>query len=104
MPLVLSVSALLPASIHMPTVDVWAHGECSVAIYKAVRSCPISFRGRSHTVRPFERVVDSVREDSTGFAYRLMGLRMALRAARLRMDWRRFSASLWDAIASAMSG
>ena len=33
MPLVLSVSALLPASIHTPTVDVCAHGECSVAIY-----------------------------------------------------------------------
>ena len=31
-PLVLSVSARLPASIHTPTVDVWAHGECSVAI------------------------------------------------------------------------
>lgn len=53
MPLVLSVSApksdgqqgqyvlitcieltlRLPASIHTPTVDVWAYGECSVAIY-----------------------------------------------------------------------
>lgn len=32
-PLVLSVSARLPASIQTPTVDVWAHGECSVAIY-----------------------------------------------------------------------
>ena len=32
MPLVLSVSALLPASIHTPTVEVWAKGECSVAI------------------------------------------------------------------------
>ena len=31
-PLVLSVSAREPASIHTPTVDVWAHGECSVAI------------------------------------------------------------------------
>jgi len=31
-PLVSSVSARLPASIHTPTVDVWAHGECSVAI------------------------------------------------------------------------
>ena len=31
-PLVLSVSARLPASIQTPTVDVWAHGECSVAI------------------------------------------------------------------------
>jgi hypothetical protein len=32
-PLVLSVSAREPASIHTPTVDVCAHGECSVAIY-----------------------------------------------------------------------
>jgi hypothetical protein len=31
-PFVLSVSARLPASIQTPTVDVWAHGECSVAI------------------------------------------------------------------------
>lgn len=31
-PFVLSVSALLPASIHTPTVEVWAYGECSVAI------------------------------------------------------------------------
>jgi hypothetical protein len=31
-PFVLSVSARLPASIHTPTVEVWAHGECSVAI------------------------------------------------------------------------
>jgi hypothetical protein len=31
-PLVLSVSARDPASIHTPTVDVCAHGECSVAI------------------------------------------------------------------------
>ena len=31
-PLVVSVSALLPASIHTPTVEVWAHDECSVAI------------------------------------------------------------------------
>jgi hypothetical protein len=31
-PFVLSVSARLPASIHTPTVDVWAQGECSVAI------------------------------------------------------------------------
>ena len=34
-PLVLSVSALLPASIHTPTVDVCAHGECSVAIWQS---------------------------------------------------------------------
>lgn len=31
-PFVLSVSALEPASIQTPTVDVWAQGECSVAI------------------------------------------------------------------------
>lgn len=31
-PFVLSVSAREPASIQMPTVDVCAHGECSVAI------------------------------------------------------------------------
>jgi len=30
-PLVSFVSAREPASIHMPTVDVCAHGECSVA-------------------------------------------------------------------------
>lgn len=35
-PLVLSVSALLPASIHTPTVDVCAQGECSVAICKLI--------------------------------------------------------------------
>lgn len=35
-PLVLSVSDREPASIHTPTVEVWAHGECSVAIYKAL--------------------------------------------------------------------
>lgn len=33
-PFVLSVSARLPASIQTPTVDVCAHGECSVAICK----------------------------------------------------------------------
>lgn len=32
-PFVSSVSALEPASIHMPTVDVCAHGEYSVATY-----------------------------------------------------------------------
>lgn len=36
MPLVLSVSARLPASIQTPTVDVCAHGEWSVAIYLRV--------------------------------------------------------------------
>ena len=35
-PLVLSVSARDPASIQTPTVEVCAHGECSVAIYVAV--------------------------------------------------------------------
>ena len=43
MPLVVSVSAREPASIHTPTVAVWAWGCASVA-----------------TVRPFERVVTSV--------------------------------------------
>ena len=58
MPLVLSVSALLPASIHTPTVDVCAQGECSVAIYacKPVEVVSCSFL----TVRPLERVVLSV--------------------------------------------
>ena len=32
MPFVVSVSARLPASIQTPTVEVWAHGEWSVAI------------------------------------------------------------------------
>lgn len=40
MPFVSAVSAREPASIHMPTVEVWAYGECWVA-----------------TVRPFLRVV-----------------------------------------------
>lgn len=40
-PLVSSVSALLPASIHTPTVDVWAQGECSVAIWAHVRAVKV---------------------------------------------------------------
>ena len=58
MPLVLSVSALLPASIQTPTVDVCAHGECSVAIYtyQPVGGVYYGFP----TVRPLERVVLSV--------------------------------------------
>jgi hypothetical protein len=38
-PLVSSVSALLPASMKTPTVAVWAYGECSVATCNVV---PIS--------------------------------------------------------------
>jgi hypothetical protein len=58
-PLVLSVSALEPASIQTPTVDVCAHGECSVAIYFLIsRVEPLS--QKVHTVSPFARVVLSV--------------------------------------------
>jgi len=49
-PLVLSVSARLPASIHTPTVDVWAHGECSVAI--CVMGSIAVLRGRRESSVP----------------------------------------------------
>lgn len=77
MPLVLSVSARLPASIHTPTVDVWAHGECSVAIYRkcelvvlldslAAYGKPIAQRGAFG----FDLGVDRSCESSTQGLYR----------------------------------
>ena len=61
-PFVLSVSARLPASIQTPTVDVCAHGECSVAICTIIYVS--LYRGshllRSPTVNPFDNVVLSV--------------------------------------------
>ena len=83
MPLVLSVSALLPASIQTPTVDVCAQGECSVAICRLSATYSASYG--VHTVRPFDRVVLSVLDLwPTGVARPLIGARTALIAARLR--------------------
>jgi hypothetical protein len=92
-PFVLSVSALLPASIQTPTVEVCAHGECSVAIYSLVSSSSSIHEAFNRTVRPLESVVDSVLEGSTGLAYLRRGLRMALRACRLRRERCKLSAS-----------
>ena len=51
-----------------------------------VRLCLCCFIAPVHTVKPFERVVHSVLEVSTGLAYRLRGDWMDRRACRLRMD------------------
>lgn len=81
-PFVFSVSALLPASIHTPTVDVCAQGECWVAI------CGESARntaGRKHqTVKPFGKVVHSVWVDSRGVANPLRRGWIELSALRQR--------------------
>lgn len=82
MPFVSAVSAREPASIHMPTVEVWAYGECWVA-----------------TVRPFLRVVVWVLMGAeTGVAkFRRRG---AEGNALLVRPLERFRASLRDAIVS----
>lgn len=71
-PFVLSVSALLPASMKTPTVAVCTYGECSVAIYPTTQesaSYPSSYphatpekaaAAAALTVSPFDRVVDCV--------------------------------------------
>lgn len=108
-PFVLSVSARDPASIHTPTVEVWAHGECSVAIYYLSIHLPLSpcpsARSRLHTVRPLERVVDSV---LTPFLLVLRGVAKPLvkgdrelRAVRLRRLWERLRANRREAITAA---
>ena len=98
MPLVLSVSALDPASIQTPTVDVCAHGECSVAI------CNISQLQKAmieagHTVRPFDRVVLWVLMPWwIGVAKPLLMGVMDFRAARLRNAWLRLRANRREAM------
>ena len=100
MPLVLSVSALEPASIQTPTVDVWAHGECSVAIYAFVQQCKQIWSSGFRTVRPFERVVLSVFMPLwIGVAKPLLIGEIEFRAVRLRKAWLRLSASRREAIA-----
>ena len=59
-PLVLSVSALEPASIQTPTVEVCAHGECSVAICRVLISLKALCYYRILTVSPLDKVVLSV--------------------------------------------
>lgn len=99
MPLVFSVSALEPASIQMPTVEVCAHGECSVAIcYNGLVWRSLLLVG-SHTVRPFERVVDSVLAGVTGLAYLRNGA-TEFKALLTRLAFRKLYASLCDAILS----
>ena len=99
MPLVLSVSARDPASIHTPTVDVCAHGECSVAIcapFSSYSGCPSS----TLTVSPLDSVVDSVFTPFfiTGVANPLFSGETALRAARLRSPWVRLRVNRRDAM------
>lgn len=99
MPFVLSVSARDPASIHTPTVDVCAHGECSVAICQSSVAVPIAHLP-SLTVNPLESVVDSVFTPffTTGVANPLLNGATVLRAARLRTPCARLRASRRDAI------
>ena len=83
MPLVLSVSALDPASIQTPTVEVCAQGECSVAIWRRHKFQQY-LSGRFHTVSPLDKVVLSVLMPWwIGVAKPLMGW-IDLRAVRLR--------------------
>ena len=85
MPLVLSVSARLPASIQTPTVEVCAHGECSVAIYGLVSLADSTILSVVHTVKPFESVVLSVFVPwLTGVARPLLSGWIELSAVRLR--------------------
>jgi len=100
-PLVLSVSARLPASIHTPTVDVCAHGECSVAIYPQSAAVQHQiFPDCNPTVKPLASVVLSVLTLlSTGVANpRLIG-RTELSAVRLRSAWLRLRANRLEAMA-----
>lgn len=95
----MSVSARDPASIHTPTVDVWAHGECSVAIYSPF-SCYSGHPSSTLTVSPLDSVVDSVFTPFfiTGVANPLFSGETALRAARLRSPWVRLRANRRDAM------
>ena len=101
MPLVLSVSALDPASIQTPTVEVCAHGECSVAIYTVSAPARCSWLPVL-TVSPLDSVVDSVFTPffTTGVANPLLNGETVLRAARLRSPWVRLRANRRDAIES----
>ena len=104
MPLVLSVSALEPASIHMPTVEVCAHGECSVAIFGDVSIQRRDSFVRYPTVRPLDRVVLSVLMWwLTGVAKPLLMGWIERRAARLRSAWLTFKARRRDAIEAMAS-
>ena len=95
----MSVSARDPASIHTPTVDVWAHGECSVAIYASF-STYSDYPSSTLTVSPLDSVVDSVFTPFfiTGVANPLFSGETALRAARLRSPWVRLRANRRDAM------
>lgn len=105
MPFVLSVSARDPASIHTPTVEVCAQGECSVAIYRSSvlpDSSPIIFL----TVKPLDSVVDSVFTPffTTGVAKPLRSGATALRPARPRRPCERFNANRRDAMRAVNEG
>lgn len=106
MPLVLSVSARLPASIHTPTVEVWAHGECSVAICRKNQLLSAALHGGMHTVKPLLNVVLSVVAPwLTGVAKVLLsGPTDLVKAARLRRPWARFRAISREAIAAGEMG
>jgi hypothetical protein len=98
-PFVLSVSARDPASIQTPTVDVCAHGECSVAIYTRQQWLRCGAK-EGHTVKPFDSVVDSVVTPffTTGVAKPLRSGATALRPARPRRPCERFKANRRDAM------
>lgn len=100
MPLVLSVSAREPASIHTPTVEVCAHGECSVAIFSLISTLPLHQSYSKLTVRPFERVVVSVLTPFfvTGVANPLLSPDTTFGAARVRSPFVRFNANRRDAM------
>lgn len=105
-PLVSSVSAREPASIHMPTVDVWAHGECSVATCAGGGSARRRGRRGSAlaavlTVRPFLSVVVCVLPIEDGVAKPRRRAPTAAQPARRRRPCERFKASLRDAMARA---
>ncbi len=106
-PLVSSVSALDPASIQTPTVEVCAQGEYSVATYpsgvrtKLQRHLLAQLALGKLTVKPFFKVVVWVfapAGDVTGVAKPRLNGRMAELAARLRMPCARLKVSLLDAI------
>ena len=105
-PLVLSVSALDPASIQTPTVEVCAHGECSVAICTLNQSAVSSIdNSRIRTVKPLESVVLSVLMPWVmGVARPLRKGRIEFRAARLRRCCFRLRANRREAMAAIGRG
>src|SRR5215468_4641269 len=105
-PLVVSVSARLPASIHTPTVEVWAHGECSVAICSHNQLLSAVQHGSMYTVKPLLNVVHSVVAPwLTGVAKVLLsGSTDLVKAARLRRPRARFRAISREAIAAGEMG